>query len=134
MGIQEIIPLLCERTERQHFRYDRMQGIAIAAMLQSRQCWLPHLHQPTLFEEVVVKNNYSDKRIAHCANEANKIHINALPVHNQVQILIGPEGDFSSNEIVLALQHHYRPVSLGNTRLRTETAGVMASALLMYSH
>jgi 16S rRNA (uracil1498-N3)-methyltransferase len=134
MGVQEIIPLLCERTERQHFRYDRMQGITVAAMLQSRQCWLPNLHQPTALQQVVVKSNYTDKRIAHCMAEQDRIFINALPVHNDVQLLIGPEGDFTSHEITLALQHHYKPVSLGNTRLRTETAGVMASALLMYSH
>ena len=134
IGVREIIPLLCERTERQHFRYDRMQSITVAAMLQSQQCWLPLLHQPTPLYQVVVKNDYTDKRIAHCVAEEDRILINALPVHSDVQILIGPEGDFTSNEIALALQQGYKPVSLGNTRLRTETAGVMASALLMYSH
>jgi len=134
MGVQEIIPLLCERTERQHFRYDRMQGITVAAMLQSQQCWLPLLHQPTFLQQVVTTNNYVDKRIAHCVVGEEKILINTLPVHDAVQILIGPEGDFTNKEIDLALQQGYKPVSLGNTRLRTETAGVMASALLMYSH
>jgi 16S rRNA (uracil1498-N3)-methyltransferase len=134
IGVQDIIPLLCERTERQHFRYDRMHNIVAAAMLQSQQCWLPYLHQPTAIEQVIVKNDYLDKRIAHCVAEEDKVLINTVPVHGAVQILIGPEGDFSNNEIELALQHHYKPVSLGNTRLRTETAGVLASALLMYSH
>ncbi|TKK65449.1 16S rRNA (uracil(1498)-N(3))-methyltransferase [Ilyomonas limi] len=134
MGVQEIIPLLCGRTERQHFRYDRMQSITIAAMLQSQQCWLPQLHQPTPLQQVIVKNDYTDKRIAHCIAEEDKRFINDFPVQNDVQILIGPEGDFTSKEIELALQHGYLPVSLGNTRLRTETAGVLASALLMYSH
>lgn len=134
IGVQEIIPLLCERTERQHFRYDRMQHIVIAAMLQSQQCWLPHLHQPTPLQQVVVKNDYTDKRIAHCVAEEDKVLISKVPVHSEVQILIGPEGDFTSSEIALALQQGYQPVSLGDTRLRTETAGVLASALLMYSH
>jgi 16S rRNA (uracil1498-N3)-methyltransferase len=134
MGVQEIIPLLCERTERQHFRYDRMQSIIIAAMLQSQQCWLPQLHQPTPLQQVIVKNDYTDKRIAHCITEEDKRFINDFPVRNAVQILIGPEGDFTNSEIALALQNGYKPVSLGNTRLRTETAGVLASALLMYSH
>ena len=134
IGVQEIIPLLCERTERQHFRYDRMQGIVVAAMLQSQQCWLPNLHQPAAFQQVVVKKEYTDKRIAHCVAEKGKLLINSVPVQTAVQILIGPEGDFTSKEILLALQHDYQPVSLGNTRLRTETAGVLASALLMYSH
>lgn len=134
IGVQEIIPLLCERTERQHFRYDRMQNIVVSAMLQSQQCWLPHLHQPTPYQQIVVKNEYTDKRIAHCVAEEDKILINAIPVHEKVQICIGPEGDFTQQEILLALQHGYQPVSLGNNRLRTETAGVLASALLMYSH
>ena len=134
IGVQEIIPLLCERTERQHFRYDRMESILVAAMLQSQQCWLPRLHQPTPYRQVVVKNDYTDRRIAHCVAEEDRILINDLPVHNDVQILIGPEGDFTNYEIVLALEQGFKPVSLGNTRLRTETAGVLASALLMYSH
>jgi len=134
IGVQEIIPLLCERTERQHFRLDRMQNILAAAMLQSQQCWLPQLHQPTPFQQVVVKNDYTDKRIAHCIDDEERILINTLPVHDSVQILIGPEGDFTHSEIALALEQGYKPVSLGKTRLRTETAGVLASALLMYSH
>jgi 16S rRNA (uracil1498-N3)-methyltransferase len=134
IGVREIIPLLCDRTERQHFRYDRMQGITVAAMLQSQQCWLPLLHQPTPLQQVITTSSYTDKRIAHCVSEESKVLINTLPVHDAVQILIGPEGDFTNNEINLALQQGYKPVSLGNTRLRTETAGVMASALLMYSH
>ena len=93
--MQEIIPLLCGRTERQHFRYDRMQGIVVAAMLQSRQCWLPVLQQPTPYEQVVVKNEYTDKRIAHCAVEEDKVFISTLPVAGAVQLLIGPEGDFT---------------------------------------
>ncbi len=134
IGVQEIVPLLCDRTERQHFRYDRMQGIIVAAMLQSQQCWLPLLHQLTPIQQVITTSTYTDKRIAHCVAEEDKILINKMSVDNAVQILIGPEGDFTSNEIDLALQQGYKPVSLGNTRLRTETAGVVASALLMYSH
>jgi len=134
IGVQEIVPLLCERTERQHFRYDRMQGITVAAMLQSQQCWLPLLHEPTPLQQVITTSNYADKRIAHCVAGEDKILINTLPVQDAVQILIGPEGDFTSKEIEMALQQGYKPVSLGNTRLRTETAGVMASTLLMYSH
>ena len=130
MGIGEIIPLLCKRTEKQHFRLDRMQNILMAAMLQSQQTWLPILHQPTNVEAVIAASNHSQKLIAHC-EEASKQTIPTLPIAGDVQILIGPEGDFSPQEIALALQKGYLPTSLGNTRLRTETAGMVAAALLI---
>lgn len=130
MGISEIIPLLCSRTERQHFRHDRMQSIVIAAMLQSQQVWLPILHEPTNVASVIETSSKQQKLVAHC-EESNKAIISGLDIANDTQILIGPEGDFSITEIELALQHNYQPVSLGNTRLRTETAGVVAVALLV---
>lgn len=130
MGVSDIIPLLCSRTERQHFRQDRMQSIVIAAMLQSQQVWLPILHEPTNVTNVIEKSTTTQKLIAHC-EAGDKAVINGLTIANDTQILIGPEGDFSIPEIDMALQHHYQPVSLGNTRLRTETAGVVAAALLV---
>ena len=130
LGITEIIPLLCQRTEKQQFRFDRMNQILISAMLQSQQTWLPILHQPTKFEEVIAASNHSQKLIAHC-EEGTKQSINKLKIADDVQILIGPEGDFSPTEINLALQKGYYPTSLGNTRLRTETAGIVAATLLV---
>ncbi len=130
MGITGIIPLLCTRTEKQHFRFDRMQNILVAAMLQSQQTWLPILHQPTNVEVVIAASNYSQKLIAHC-EETTKQTIPSIKIDNDVQILIGPEGDFSPQEIELALQNGYQATSLGNTRLRTETAGMVAAALLV---
>ena len=132
IGISEIIPLICERTEKQKFRHDRMKGICISAMLQSQQCWLPDLHEPVLFGDLV-RRNFDDHRkmIAHCLEE-NKDALADLQISklsNQL-IVIGPEGDFSKEEIELALQNHFIPVSLGETRLRTETAGVVAATLL----
>lgn len=130
MGVCEIIPLLCHRTERQHFRFDRMNNILIAAMLQSQQTWLPVLQVPTAFQTVIDHSQYTQKLIAHC-EEDKKTEIKDLQLLNDVQMLIGPEGDFTTDEIGSAIQKKYLPVSLGNTRLRTETAGVMASALLL---
>lgn len=132
MGITEIIPLLCQRTEKQQFRFDRMNQILISAMLQSQQTWLPILHQPTKIETVINQSNYSQKLVAHC-EETNKQSIPELSIADDVQILIGPEGDFTTTEIDLALQNGYLPISLGETRLRTETAGVVAAALLVNS-
>lgn len=132
LGVTEIIPLLCNRTEKQHFRFDRMKSILVSAMLQSQQCWLPVLQEPTRFGDLVMRR-FDDckKYIAHCEDEKNK-----EPLHHQITkssnqlIMIGPEGDFTAEEIQSAIQHYFISVALGNTRLRTETAGVVAAALL----
>lgn len=134
IGVNEIIPLLCERTEKEKFRHDRMQSILISAMLQSQQCWLPVLHEPIAYEllfreEEVAKT--SQKFIAHCIEEEKRnladLVNESLP--SQI-ILIGPEGDFTPAEIELAISHHFDAVTLGETRLRAETAGIVAAVLL----
>ncbi len=130
LGISNIYLLLCHRTEKQHFRFDRLNGIVIAAMLQSQQTWLPILHQPLLFKEVVEQTTYPIKLIAHC-DEAVKIPLQKIKPTANTLILIGPEGDFSPEEIYAATQNNCTAVSLGNTRLRTETAGVVAATLLV---
>lgn len=127
LGVQEIIPLLCKRTEKQHFRYERMQQITIAAMLQSKQCWLPVLQQPTTVGNVLQQQN-NCKLIAHCYT-AQKQHIQTFSTEKEICILIGPEGDFTEEEVAAAIQQQYIPVTLGNTRLRTETAGIVAATL-----
>ena len=132
IGVTEIIPLLCERTEKEKFRYDRMQGILISAMLQSQQPWLPLLHQPTAFRDVVQQTTREQKFIAHCLPE-HKQQLSSLIRHPSPLILIGPEGDFTPAEIAAALDQQFTPVALGNTRLRTETAGIVAATLLMNS-
>lgn len=129
IGVTEIIPILCDRTEKQHFRFDRMKQILISAMMQSKQTWLPVLHQPIVAGKVITSSAYASKLIAHCEDEP-KAFITDYRKASPVQILIGPEGDFSKDEISLALQNDFRAVALGNTRLRTETAGVVAATLL----
>ena len=132
IGITAIIPLICSRTEKQYFRQERMEGILISAMLQSQQTWLPVLHAPTKFNEVIKQATQQEKMIAHCEAETSKTQLSqklADPSTTQL-ILIGPEGDFTPEEIEQALQHNFIAVALGNTRLRTETAGVVAAALL----
>lgn len=135
MGVQQIIPLLCERTEKQHYKEERLHNIVASAMLQSRQLWLPQLLKPTSFQDVInYSHSFSQKLVAHCREDNDKISLQKIGQNQtNVQILIGPEGDFTEKEIALALQNNYVPVSLGSTRLRTETAGVVASALLVYS-
>ncbi len=135
IGITEIIPLICTRTEKQHFRHDRMQGILISAMLQSQQTFLPVLHEPIKLNEVIKKATQQQKFIAHCENENSKVQLTSQPLNPSTSklILIGPEGDFAKEEIQQALQNNFIPVALGNTRLRTETAGMAAAVILINS-
>ncbi|CAN5304222.1 16S rRNA (uracil(1498)-N(3))-methyltransferase [soil metagenome] len=131
IGVTEIIPLLCNRTEKQHFRHDRMKNILISAMLQSQQTWLPKLNEPTPFTEAI--NEFAQQKfIAHCEEEALKQQLVQSLSTNAAKsiIFIGPEGDFTKDEIAAALEHQFVPVALGNTRLRTETAGVVAATIL----
>ncbi len=128
IGVSEIIPLICSRTERQHFRYDRMNAVLIAAMIQSQQSWLPELHEPRPFDQVLVSPD--QKFIAHCTDQQKK-EIKDHRLNGNILMLIGPEGDFAPEEITSALHNNFQPISLGETRLRTETAGVVAATLLM---
>ena len=130
IGVSEIIPLLCERTEKEKFRFDRMQQILISAMLQSQQCWLPVLHQPTEFKNIITQKN-DRKFIAHCIDEEKTPLTNEqINQSTSVLILIGPEGDFTEKEIAVAIENIFQPISLGGTRLRTETAGMFAAVVL----
>ncbi len=131
VGISEIIPLVCERTEKEKFRFDRMNAICISAMLQSQQVWLPELKEPMSFKLVLEQSTAAAKYIAHCGDGPKNPLADQQPQTTSV-ILIGPEGDFTQHEIEQALQQGFVPVSLGNTRLRTETAGVVAAVLLQY--
>jgi 16S rRNA (uracil1498-N3)-methyltransferase len=129
IGVSEIIPLLCDRTEKQNFRHDRMNNILISAMLQSQQAWLPNLHEPVNCKKIIKTSSQQTKYIAHCI-EDEKASIANQTINSSSIILIGPEGDFTKEEIELAKQNNFIPVSLGETRLRTETAGMVACVLL----
>ena len=131
IGITEIQPLICDHTEHERFRHDRMNGILISAMLQSRQTWLPRLQEPVQSAEFITQARFTQKLIAHC-EDGRKQLLTEVPPSDDSTILIGPEGDFSPDEIRLALDNHFMPVSLGNTRLRAETAAIVASSLLMF--
>ena len=135
ISVSEIIPLICERTEKQKFRYDRMKGICISAMLQSQQVWLPELNEPDKYIEYIKSITYNGdltKLIAHCEESSTKKQLSTYQSFNSSTILIGPEGDFTKDEIKLALENNFIPVSLGETRLRTETAGMVAATLLCH--
>ena len=129
MGVHAIVPLLCERTIHERFKQDRMQNILQSAMIQSQQAWLPILHSPTTFADCIKSLQGAQKFIAHC-EPTQKTSIKELKVSDDCVLLIGPEGDFSPHEIEEAINQQYQAIHLGNTRLRTETAGIFALSVL----
>lgn len=132
IGVTEIIPVICERTEKIAFKFERLNTILVSAMLQSQQCWLPLLHQPIAYSKFTKQPfKKTIKFIAHCESQETKQLLTShhSPLTKKL-ICIGPEGDFTKAEIELALQHNFASVSLGNRRLRTETAGIVALVML----
>ncbi len=99
-------------------------------MLQSQQAWLPLLSEPIKFKEFIKQPLRQQKYIAHCIDEEKNLLSNEAFQTTDQLILIGPEGDFTKDEVDAALQNNFIPVSLGSTRLRTETAGIVACVLL----
>ncbi len=127
IGIDAITPLRCRFSERKELKNERMHKILVSAMKQSLKAVLPHLDEMTDFREFVARPFDGDKFIAHCHDESDRILLSHLYTpHRDAVILIGPEGDFSPEEVQWAIDNGYRPISLGNSRLRTETAGVVA--------
>lgn len=123
IGITEITPIICEHSERKIIKPDRLEKVLISAMKQSGQATLPKLN-PLCKLQDLTDNNSSVKYIAHCESE-NQAHLKqAYETGQPSLIIIGPEGDFSLSEIDFALKQGYQPISLGNNRLRTETAGI----------
>jgi 16S rRNA (uracil1498-N3)-methyltransferase len=126
IGIQEITPIFCDRSERKVINRDRFEKIILSAMKQCNETFLPKLNEAISFKEFIKQKNQGLNLIAHCEETDKKSLKEILKPNEDVTILIGPEGDFSEKEIALALENNYKPVTLGNTRLRTETAAVVA--------
>ncbi|MFC4740247.1 16S rRNA (uracil(1498)-N(3))-methyltransferase [Flavobacterium ponti] len=126
IGIDEITPIICDHSERKIFKTDRAEKIIQAAMKQSNQFYLPKINQPIAFSDFLKNESNCLKFIAHCEEDKKYLFKDSFQANQDILILIGPEGDFSPKEIALALKNNFIPVSLGNTRLRTETAGVVA--------
>ncbi|MFC0605796.1 16S rRNA (uracil(1498)-N(3))-methyltransferase [Winogradskyella pulchriflava] len=126
IGIEEITPIICDNSERKVVKLERFEKIIQSAMKQSLQCYLPKLNTPVAFKDFVSQNFTNQTFIAHCEESDKKSLKSQLKVNEDAIILIGPEGDFSVKEIEIALHHNFIPVTLGDTRLRTETAAVVA--------
>ncbi|MCA0933786.1 16S rRNA (uracil(1498)-N(3))-methyltransferase [Lutimonas saemankumensis] len=126
IGIDEITPIRCDRSERKEIKHERMEKVIISAMKQSLKFRLPKLNPTMGFREFIKKCDWDLGLIAHC-EEGDKTNLrNFLPFKKRILILIGPEGDFSPREIEEAQKLDIKPVSLGKSRLRTETAGIVA--------
>lgn len=126
IGIQEITPVFCDRSERKTINPERFEKIILSAMKQSNETFLPKLNQAVSFKEFIKQKNEGLNLIAHCEETDKKSLKEILKPNENVIMLIGPEGDFSEKEIALALENNFQPVTLGNTRLRTETAAIVA--------
>lgn len=129
IGMTDFIPMQCEHSERVHLRADRLSKIALSAMKQSKSLHLPIVHPTTVFK-ACLDMHFSQKLIAHCRASDQKKDLKSLPQNDSTIIFIGPEGDFSELEIQLALSHGCEAVTLGERRLRTETAALVACVLL----
>jgi 16S rRNA (uracil1498-N3)-methyltransferase len=126
MGVDEISFLKCKNSERTVVKIDRILKVAESALKQSQQAFMPKINEIREYKEFIKTNTSDVKLIAHCEKES-KQHIKQFIAPNKsYTILIGPEGDFNTQEIKDALALNYTPTSLGNSRLRTETAGVFA--------
>lgn len=126
IGVDEITPLLCRFSERKTVNTERLNKIIISAAKQSKHARLPILNPLTPFAKLSTKD--SGVFIAHCAGGQKSYLFDVLKPHSATTILIGPEGDFSTEEISLAIENNAHPISLGSSRLRTETAAILAVA------
>lgn len=126
IGIHEITPIICDHSERKIVKTERFEKIIQSAMKQSLQYHLPILNEPISLKDFLNQDHQGEKYIAHCEETEKVLLKDSIDIHKNYLLLVGPEGDFSTNEINLALAKGYRPVSLGHTRLRTETAALVA--------
>ena len=126
IGVHEITPVICDHSERKIIKMDRMEKVIQSAMKQSLQAYLPQLNPAITFKEYLAQPKSGTLYIAHCEEDQKKELSHLAMAHKDTTILIGPEGDFSTEEIRLALENGFQAVALGNTRLRTETAAIVA--------
>lgn len=126
IGIDEITPILCDHSERKVIKPDRLEKIIVSAVKQSIKAYKPKLNDLTKLSDLLNQDFNGAKYIAHCEDYEKQALKLKYKANTNALILIGPEGDFSSNEIELAKQNNYLEISLGKSRLRTETAGVVA--------
>lgn len=133
IGVDEIILLRCDHSERSKVNRDRLERVCIAAMKQSQRAWLPILQEPVSFDQFIeTQQGEATRFIAHCYSDELP-HLASAPFSHgegNICVAIGPEGDFSQREVELARSANFREISLGKARLRTETAAIVAITLV----
>lgn len=132
VGITEIIPIECDHSERRQIKFDREEKVITSAVKQSLKAYHPKLHPMTSVRDVIAMDFEGDKFIAHCDSSfGQKEYLGKLVKKSRdTLILIGPEGDFSKEEINFAAQNGFTAITLGRERLRTETAAVVATTVV----
>ncbi len=130
IGIDRITPLICRYSERKTIKHERLEKVLIAAMKQSKKAYKPQLDELTKFENFIKQEFQGQKFIAHCYKGKKQKLKTIYKINNNTLILIGPEGDFSEQEVALAKANGFEEITLSNARLRTETAGIVACSAI----
>lgn len=128
VGFDALSFLSCKFSERKVIRHERIDKIVVSAMKQSRKAWKPEVSDMISFKDFVTQPRDGRKYICHCYNEIErKDFFSEIQRHDEnITVMVGPEGDFSIDEVRMAMENGYESVTLGNSRLRTETAGLQA--------
>lgn len=126
IGIDEISPIICQHSERKHIKIDRLNKIIVSAMKQSLKAYCPVLNEAITFNKFIKKSYNHNKYIAYCETDTEEQLKKIYNKPNDALIMIGPEGDFSKEEVALSEDAGFRKINLGKSRLRTETAAIVA--------
>ena len=126
IGIEDITPVICDHSERKIVKTDRLNKVITAAMKQSLKAYHPKLNETVRFKDFIKNNPEGQRFIAYICDKYNETLKDLYTPGSDVTILIGPEGDFSEREVELAIESGFKPISLGKSRLRTETAALVA--------
>lgn len=134
IGVGKITPIICQNSERRTLNTDRLKQKVVTALKQSLQIFLVEMNEPISFHEFISQNDEKGKFICHLNNDTIPGFKDFILEKNGYKIMIGPEGGFTEEEIRLAESHHFKTVSLGNKRYRTETAGILACHTINLLH
>lgn len=139
VGVDELSLLDCQFSERRVVKLPRLEKIAVSAVKQSRKAWMPVLNEMQSFKSFIETHQTGHRYIAHCYEEVERVNLfkelsEKCSPNEEVTVLVGPEGDFSIDEVRMAVDAGFVSVDLGKSRLRTETAGLSAVMMMQLTH